>query len=79
MKTKSVDPPCNCRKKPDCPLAGQCRVNNLVYQATVTTKENPPIKETYVGLASTQFKDRYRNHTKSFRNEKFKTETRNYP
>ena len=31
--------------------------------------------ETYTGMTSTQFKDRFRNHTKSFNHEKFKTET----
>jgi len=38
---------------------------NVVYQATVTTETT---SETYVGVAS-NFKERYRNHTASFRHE----------
>ena len=31
---------CNCRNKANCPLKGNCREHNIVYQATVTTREN---------------------------------------
>ena len=30
---------CNCRKKEECPLNGECLVNEVVYQATVKTKD----------------------------------------
>ena len=30
---------CNCRKKPDCPLEGNCLQTNVIYQATVTTEK----------------------------------------
>ena len=56
---------CNCRKKEECPLDGECLVNEVVYQAT---------KETYIGLTSNQFKARYRNHQMSFRHEKRRNE-----
>ena len=59
---------CNCIKKEQCPLEGQCLANNIVYQATITSNTTT---ETYVGLA-TNFKERYRNHTSSFRNHKKK-------
>ena len=62
---------CNCRKKEQCPLEGQYLKNNTVYQATVTSNTTT---ETYVGLA-TNFKERYRNHTSSFRNHKKKNKT----
>ena len=29
---------CNCRKKPECPLEGNCLQTNVIYQATVTTE-----------------------------------------
>ena len=54
---------CNCRKKNECPLEGQCLQTNVVYQATVTSETST---ESYVGLA-THFKERYRNHNASFR------------
>ena len=31
---------CNCRDKPNCPLNGKCREKGIIYQATVTTKDN---------------------------------------
>ena len=58
-----------------CPLEGLCRVNNLVYQATVIPMNTQTDVQTYIGMTSTEFKDRYRNHTKSFRNRQYKSET----
>ena len=63
---------CNCRNKNSCPLEGDCKERNIVYQAEVTT---PQSKETYIGLCDTTFKERYRNHTCSFRNERYKNAT----
>ena len=75
LKEKTPDPPCNCLDKEDCPLDGKCRASNIVYQATLTTEENPPAVETYVGLTATEFKDRYRNHKKSLKNKNYSSET----
>ena len=75
LKKETTDPPCNCRQKDTCPLNGQCRVNNLIYQATITTQQDPPVIQKYIGMTSTQFKDRLANHRKSFKTEKYKTET----
>ena len=58
---------CNCRYKESCPLQGKCLTESVVYQATVTRKDNQQ-KETYVGLTEGPFKTRYNNHTSSFRN-----------
>ena len=65
---------CNCRYKESCPLQGKCLTESVVYQATVTRKDNQH-KETYVGLTEGPFKTRYNNHTSSFRNEKHKHST----
>ena len=62
---------CNCRKKEQCPLKGNCQQKNVIYQATVTTDT---AKETYVGLAS-NFKERYSNHKTSFRHQTKRNET----
>ena len=35
---KSEGNTCSCRKKEDCPLNGECLVNEVVYQATVTIR-----------------------------------------
>ena len=64
--------PCNCREPNKCPLSGECLVNHVVYQATITTAEN---SETYVGLTATEFKTRWRNHQMSFTHESKRNNT----
>ena len=56
---------CNCRKPADCPLAGNCLKQSVVYQATVATEDNRP-DQTYVGLTENSFKTRFTNHKASF-------------
>ena len=63
---------CNCRKPETCPMDGNCNVENIIYQAEVTSQTT---KETYIGLCDTSFKLRYRNHTSSFRNERYRNAT----
>ena len=46
-----------------------------MYQATVTTHQNPPQVETYTGMTATQFKDRYKNHQQTFDKEAKKSQT----
>ena len=70
-QTQTNDKECNCRKKDECPLDGKCLTQNVVYQATVSTQTST---ESYVGLA-TNFKERYRNHTASFRQQSKRNET----
>ena len=57
---------CNRRQKNACPLDGNCLQPSVIYQATVTRKDNNTT-ETYIGLTENDFKTRYRNHTASFR------------
>ena len=51
-----------------CPLSNKCITESVVYQATVTIKDNtsniPP--QTYVGLTENSFKTRLANHKSSF-------------
>ena len=56
---------CNCRIRTDCPLDGHCLTSNIVYQATVT-RQDTGTDCTYIGLCTTDFKARYRNHKTSF-------------
>ena len=53
----------NC--KCNCPLNGECLTQCLVYKATSTTSSNSFV---YYGTSEGEFKSRYNNHTKSFRN-----------
>ncbi len=63
---------CNCRRKEECPLNGRCQHKALIYEATITSGD---VKKTYIGLSGGNFKERFNNHTKSFKNEKYKKET----
>ena len=65
---------CNCRVRNDCPLQHKCLTPGIVYQATVTNS-NDDAEKIYYGLCETTFKERYRNHTSSFRHEKNRNET----
>ena len=60
--------PCNCRKKDECPLNGQCLAQDIVDKCIASTSMNP--EETYLGTAEGDFKKRYNNHTNLFRHSK---------
>ena len=54
------------------PLRGNCLVSDIIYKATVKSIRGTA---TYVGLCSGEFKKRFYNHTKSFKNKKYQKET----
>ena len=60
---------CNCDNKKTCPLPKQCMTNNIIYKATVTTNN------TNDTMTATTFKERYANHTSSFRHKKDSNKT----
>ena len=69
---------CNCRNKSTCPLQGKCLESELVYKAsisTASTSHKSQEQKVYIGLTGGRFKERYRNHLKSFKSEKYKNET----
>ena len=69
---------CNCTKF-QCPLKESklsCRTESVIYEATVTTKEE---HHTYIGLTENEFKKRYYQHRSDFNNgKKDKTELSKY-
>ena len=65
---------CSCRQKFTCPLNGNCLQSSLIYQATITRKDNSTTG-TYIRLAENNFKTRYRNHTTSFQHTKHRNST----
>ena len=67
--------PATVEEKKLCPLSGQCREKNVVYQATVIPTQTPEDSKTYTGMTSTEFKDRFRNHNKSFNHLRYSKET----
>ena len=50
-KKKEIQTPkCNCRNKNDCPMNGNCKVNNVIYKRTVSA--TPTFKQrVYLGIA----------------------------
>lgn len=63
---KSQERACNCRKPEHCPLKGDCLANNIVYKAIVSTDD---CQKEYIGSTEPPFKQRYYNHTTTFRHE----------
>ena len=56
----------------NCPLEGKCLSTSLVYKAEVDSIQGTAC---YIGLASNTFKERYLNHTSSFRNIQYREST----
>ena len=75
-KTSTVPKPkeCDCRKSNVCPLNEKCLTSNVVYKAEITTPHDGTTKE-YIGMTSTEFKVRYRNHKKSFNKPTYSSDT----
>ena len=68
IQAQDVIPPCNCQQGPQsCPVDGTCQTWGVVYQASVTTDTGK--LETYTGLTSRRFKDRYYEHTSDMKHE----------
>ena len=61
-------------KKATCPLENHCLTPSIVYNAKVTTTEDP-IGKNYIGLTEGPFKQRYTQHTLSFRNRHYANST----
>ena len=59
--------------KIDCPMEGKCLTNNIVYQAVVATPTGE--KESYIGLTSNTFKQRWQQHKSSFNIKSKRNET----
>ena len=68
--------PCNCRKKDECPLNRQFLAQDKVYKCIASTSMNPD--KTYLGTAEGDFKKRYNNHTKSFRQKQYSKGAQHY-
>ena len=69
--------PCNCHKSKVCPMErnGDCRLECVVYKATVTPSDPLLPVETYTGMTEPTFKKRFRNHEKAFNNRDYETDS----
>ena len=59
--------PCKCRTKSIWSINGQCQSQNIIYKWTISATVTPD--KVYLWTAEKDFKKRYHNHTKSFRNK----------
>ena len=50
-------------------MEGKCRSEDIIYKCVVTATGHP--RKVYLGTAEGNFKQRYYNHKKSFRNQKY--------
>ena len=66
-------PPCNCRKKHECPLDGKCRTENIVYKCASLVHGYP--NKVYLGTTEGDFKKCFYNHWMSFNNKGHSTDT----
>ena len=67
-----ITPPCNCRSKEECPLEDHCKIENIIYKCVASTSVNED--KPHLGTAE-EFKQRFYNHKKSFRNKRYSNET----
>ena len=68
-KATPTTSPCNCRKKTECPLNGNCQQPSVIYQATAKIKNKP--EKVYLGLTEGPWKQRSYGHKFSFSNKKY--------
>ena len=68
-KATPITPPCNCRKRTECPLNGNCQQRSVIYQATAKIKDKP--EKVYLGLTEGPWKQRNYGHKFSFSNKKY--------
>ena len=79
-KLLSNDPPastqCNCKSVKECPLDGKCLSKNIVNKTEIKSEINRTVKTyVHIGMTSNTFKERYRNHIKSFKHPHHSSET----
>ena len=67
---------CNCRNKGNCPLDGLCQTNDIIYKCVVSTKIM--LEKMYLRTAEGDFKKRFYNHRKSFKNRLYECEVNTY-
>ena len=61
---------CNCKKKGNCPINGECLTPNVIHRADVSNEANNNQKF-YFDLAGTTFKERYNNHKRDVKHIKY--------
>ena len=66
-QTRKETSSCNCRRKNECSLNGDCRKSSLIYKCTVSAPNFPT--KAYIGLTEKEFKTRWNGHKQSLTNK----------
>ena len=66
--------PCNCRNKSECPLNGNCKIQNVIYKCTVSATQTSK-QRAYLGIAEGNWKQQLYNHRQPFKDKKHKNDT----
>ena len=66
---------CYCKIKNECPQRNKCNLDNIIYQANISNKENDNNNKASIGMTSLNWKFRYYNHFQSFKNPTLKYQT----
>ena len=66
---------CNCRNRQQCPLDGHCLTKEVMYEATVEADTPRYEARTYKGITERTFKERFKEHNKTFRDPKLKADS----
>ena len=64
----------NCKNKDKFLLQESCLTNSIIQEATLTSNQDTYKHKIFYGITETKFKQRYTNHIKSFRHERYQSE-----
>ena len=68
LKSRDQKPKCNCRKKEESPMEGNCQINDVVYKYDAT---RPLLQKVYFGFAEEAWKRCFYNQKLSFKHKIF--------
>ena len=71
LKPRDQTAKCNCRKKAECPMEGDCQVNDVVCKCDVTR----PLPKKVLGLAEEEWKSHFYNYKLSFKHKRYSSKT----
>ena len=67
---------CNCRNPELCPVDGKCLTPGVMYQATVNSDLPRYEARIYKGITNRQFKERRKEHIKTFNNQRLRKDSK---
>ena len=75
-KPSSNQKKCSCRDITKCPMKGRCLESGIIYQAEISTTQNPQNVRYYIGMTKNDFKTRLATHQQNFNKQEQKACTK---